>query len=600
MSTLLSPKAIIDATPVNVRQLFESREFAIPDYQRDYVWKDPHVLQLWNDLKDLYGRCTVRDELVSSPEGYFLGAMVALESDESPTRLQVIDGQQRLTTLTCLAVVLLEQIPAKFRKELSPCIRSLQSIISTVKGNKEYCRISLPSNELRTFLQQTTIKCKSKADRIRYWTTDPVAKTLLASNKLPASRIVAALELLEVEITNFLKNAKRKHKDRLRSLCAIISDCLVVLLIQVKSSATAYDLFEGLNYRGMPLNQADLVKNEVIKAANSDADKEKVTDNWNEAKASLSAHDLLSLPDFLHYSYLSRYEFIRAKDLFQSVSSLVAGKVGPVQYSDEVRQDAQALEKLIKGDSTLWDVQTLERLRDLHEVLNIKMAYIPLMAAFRKHASNATVFGQFISAVVNFVFRFMKVLEGDVATLARIMQEAAEKVRDGESVAKLRAFLKTYAPDDEFKSEFKTFSAANAKIGYYIVRSIETPLLSGTAALPHGDAQHLEHIMPKAPTKKHWPSALAAKALNRERYRKTIWRIGNLLPLPRDINAAIQNKPISWKIKNPSGKSYDDADLVSPGEISKFLNGAGEWTEESIDKRQADISERLITKAWPL
>jgi hypothetical protein len=600
MSSLLNPRAIIQARPVNVRELFEQNEFVIPEYQRDYVWKDTHVRQLWADICDHYPKCTKGDKVVTSPEGYFLGAMVALQPDAKSSHLQVIDGQQRLTTLTCLAVVLLDQIPSKWRKELNACVRSLQSIVSVVKGTKEYCRVTLPSKDLAHYFFETTINTGDASTRSRYWSSDPLAKRLLANSKSPASRIAATIDLLEDEVKLFLNAAKRRRKDRLRSLSTLITDCLVVLLIEADSSSTAYDLFEGLNYRGMPLNQADLVKNEVIKAAGSAAEKEKVTENWSDLKSSLSTHDLLSLPDFLHYSYLSRHGFIRANKLFESVCNLVSRTPKPVDYTAELVADAEALEKLIKGDSTLWSVQTNENLRDLHEVLNIKMAYIPLIAAVHKHGSNPAVFAKFVSAILNFVFRYMKIMDGDVGALAKFMQASAQAIRKGDSAAKVQAYFKTHAPDDQFKSEFKSFSANNAKIGYYIVRAIETPRLSGTVALPHGESQHLEHIMPKAPTKRHWPSAYAARKSSPEFYRKTIWRIGNLLPLPRDINSAIQNKAISWKIRNPSGKSYNASDLQSPKEVELFLNSADEWTEESIDRRQAEIAEKLITKAWPL
>jgi hypothetical protein len=600
MSALLNPRAIIDARPVNLRELFERHEFVIPEYQRDFVWKDTHVRQLWSDLKDLYAKCTKSDKIVTSPEGYFLGAMVTLQPDERVSQLQVIDGQQRLTTLTCLAVVLLDHIPPKWRRELSACVRSLESIISVVKGAKEYCRVTLPSKDLAAFFQETTIKAQDASARKRYWTKDPLAQTLLAPSKSPASRIAAAINILEVEVGDFLSAAKRRQKERLCALSTVITDCLIVLLIQANSSSTAYDLFEGLNYRGMPLNQADLVKNEVLKAAGSSADEDKVVENWNEVKGSLSAHDLLSLPDFLHYSYLSRHGFIRANKLFESVCGLVSSEQKPVEYTADLKTDAEALERLVKGDSTLWSVQTNEQLRDLHEVLNIKMAYIPLMAAVDKHGNKPKEFGKFVTAIINFVFRYMKIMDGDVGALAKIMELSACAIRKGDSVTKLQATLKAHAPDDRFKSDFKTFSANNAKIGYYIVRAIETPRLSGTAALPHGESQHLEHIMPKAPTKRDWSAAHTAKKNSPESYRKLIWRIGNLLPLPRDINSAIQNKPIAWKIRNSSGKSYNDADLQSPKEVALFLDDAGDWTEESIESRQADIADKLATKAWPL
>lgn len=597
MNLLINPKAIIDATPLNLSQLLSPHEFIIPDYQRDYVWKEPQVKQIWHDIKDLYQRSTKRDEIIDHPEGYFLGSMVAIESPDQPNALEIVDGQQRLTTLTCLAIVLLDQVNTRWISELRATMRTLEPLVGIPKSGKEYCRITFPDSEINDFFENSTIKFRG-SDRRNFWETDPTVKALLLNSKSPASRVAACINYFENEVKLFIKISKHKKK-RIQSLSILISECLVFLLIRAKSTGTAYDLFEGLNYRGMPLSQSDLVKNIVIKESRSDSDKKNVVEIWNEVKISLSEHDLLSLPDFLHYSFLSRHEFLRAKKLFEGISQKICSGYNTVAFSRELLEDASALEKLIKGDTTLWCQKTNDSLRDLHEVLNIKLAYIPLLAAFRKHSRNSYAFLKHVSAIINFVFRYMKIMDGDVGGLAQIMYESAKKINSGENVSKLMAFLKDNAPDARFKTEFKNYSVGSAKLGYYIVSCIELPRLSGTSPLNHGESQHLEHIMPKAPTLTHWPDAHRAKKSSPESYHKTIWSIGNLLPLPRDINSAIQNKPISFKIRNGIGKSYEKCDLQSPKEVEGFLD-SGKWTEKSIQDRQNDLAENHILNAWPL
>ena len=596
MSYIIEPKLIIDANPLNLNQLLQPNNFIIPEYQRDYVWKEPQVKQIWNDIKDLYCRSTERDVIVNRPEGYFLGSMVAIDSSDQPNTLEIVDGQQRLTTLTCLVVVLLEQVNSRWASELKATIRTLDPLVCITRSNKEYCRIKFPVAEINHFFENSTIRFRGVARR-NFWETDPAAMALLSNSKSPASRLEACIKYFEQEVTLFLSKTKQKKK-RIQVLSTLISECLIFLLIRAKSTGTAHDLFEGLNYRGMPLGQSDLVKNVVIKAARSDSDKHTVIQLWNEVKISLSEHEI-GLSDFLHYSFLSRHEFIRANKLFDSISNKLGSGYCSVKFSQELQDDANALEKLIKGDSSAWCQRTNDTLIDLYKVLNIKLAYIPLIAAFRKHSKNKTQFQKYVSAIINFVFRYMKIMDGDVGALAQIMHESAKKINSDENASELRVFLKDNAPDDRFKTEFKNYFVGSAKLGYYIVSCIELPRLSGTSPLKHGESQHLEHIMPKTPSSRNWPDAHRSKKTNPESYLRTIWSIGNLLPLPRDINSSIQNKPIASKIRNGTAKSYEKCDLQSPKEVERFLD-SGEWTEKSIQERQNDLAENHILNAWPL
>ena len=79
-----------DATLVSVYRLFKDHEYQIPAYQRDYSWDTEQWEQLWNDLADFKS---------SDPEEHFLGPLIVTPSEGASDTFEVIDGQQRLTTL---------------------------------------------------------------------------------------------------------------------------------------------------------------------------------------------------------------------------------------------------------------------------------------------------------------------------------------------------------------------------------------------------------------------------------------------------------------------------------------------------------------------
>ena len=121
-------------------------------------------------------------------------------------------------------------------------------------------------------------------------------------------------------------------------------------------------------------------------------------------------------------------------------------------------------------------------------------------------------------------------------------------------------------------------------------------MLRGTMPLTHGMESNLEHIMPKTPTPKEWPNVASMKHADPGAYNELIWRIGNLLPLPEDINKSIKNKSIAYKISGGT-KNYSSSHLVSPNSLRKFMDASQEWDEAAIIKRQLYLAT-IAPEVW--
>ena len=394
MSPKINPRAVVSPNSFNIYELFNRHNFDIPDYQRDFVWKESQVAQLWTDLINHHKRITVSDVIRISPDAYFLGAMVTLKNEESG-KLEVIDGQQRLTTLTCISSVLYELL-----NNLSvenPDLAGLKDQVNRITG--EYVagcwktKVNIGDPETNDFLLNSCVIRRTKEERQNYWNNDPVAAQMLKIKNAPARKIRNAIEYSLSRVEEFIKDLgtdEEKFK-RLASLVQLITECVVILNIETNNHTTAYHLFESLNYRGMPLTQADLIKNEIIKLATNSNVRSEVIESWTNVKNSLNTHDTINLPDFLHYSYLSRYEHIKASSLFDNVKSK-ALSITATRYSEEIYDDAQALDKLAHGDSMLWSEETNNMLKDIREVLNVKLSYVSLLAGYRKFRSRQKCF----------------------------------------------------------------------------------------------------------------------------------------------------------------------------------------------------------------
>ena len=602
----IKPDLDIQAEPVSLTGLLKTRKFKVPDLQRDYVWKDENVKQL---LADLIDHCknhevTKENKLLGKPKTYFLGSMVACKPQAGEDLLEVIDGQQRLTTIACVSTVLKEFLEKIYSstgsKEAMGFVSQLNDLIRVFSGGEWVMKLTLYDKNINNFFKET-ISRDNQEQRIDYWNNNEEAKVLLKPKmNTPAIRIKKAIEIAEELIKKFIDESLNEDEklDKLLSFAGVFCECVIVLLIESKDYGTVYNLFESLNYRGMPLTQADLVKNQIIKKCLSADDKQNVSDDWADIKEAIAHHELL-LPEFLHVSYLSRFEYIKREKLFNSVKDKLTS-ITAIDFSALLKDDAISLKSLCTvGGPDSWSDDSRQTIKDLVDVLDLNLSFIGLLAAERHLKEDKQNANRIVNLIVNFCFRYMKVQGGDVSILATTLNAVSGLINGKKPASDIGDFLKTISPDSTFIEKFKTFGDRTAKVGYYVVHKIEKLKLTGTMPLPHSEVQHLEHIMPKNPSARFWPEAAAMKREERDNYRNLIWRIGNLLPLPRDINSSIKNKGIHEKISNTAGKDYMSTTLKSPREVRDFLVDNC-WNERSIEKRQNDLAENYAVKAWPL
>jgi hypothetical protein len=596
---LVQAKSVVDGSAVNVIDVLKS-ENEIPAYQRDYVWQKKQIVQLWEDLIEHFKRYNHNEELID-PEGYFIGAIVVIAKDATEP-LEIVDGQQRLTALSTIAATLYTAIekwptnyPAKigFEQRLREMLGRYDSDWKT--------NLRFPDSNLQEFFLQSCLLKRSEADRLQYWES-PECTAMLARKRSPQARIREAMETGSNLLGTFLReqpDIALAHK-RLESFVKLVTEGIIFLRIQAMSYPNAYVIFESLNNRGIALSQADLIKNELLKKSAS-ADRENIADTWLSVRQTVDNVELISFPDFIHYSFLSRHGSVKAKDLYNKIKTQLNSRGAAKTYVKELEEDATALEAVINNFNSSWTTESTDMLKDIQSVLNIHLCYPFLLSTYRSYKNDKRKFESHVKLIMNFAFRFMKVMDGSVESFAGAISTGCELVNAKQPISKISSHFKAHAPDAAFVADFKGSSFNNTKLAYFTVYYLEKVQLGGTAPLPHGQDQHLEHIMPKSPKAKHWPEASAEKIASSDNYKHHLWRIGNLLPLPADVNKVIQNREIAYKLKNAKLKDYTSGkhSLISPTKVGNFLNN-GKWNFTSIEDRQAWLANNFAVKAWPL
>ena len=247
------------------------KRLRVPEFQRNYTWSDDHWGELWSDL-------TKSD----SSEPHYLGALILLCDNDTPDdEFQIVDGQQRLVTLTILSFAIRNFINIYMEKEENSFV-------------KHIARDDKTKNNARSGLQRLNplivILGRDVTDgtRLLLNPNDDKHFQALAVDELKieqetgrnTSRILKCfafyLDKIKKEILN-----EEDPIDRISSLVTYLNN-LLFTIVEVTDDAEAFDVFESLNAKGSLLTAADLLKNRFIMYYRDDTDKQKeVSNNWD-------------------------------------------------------------------------------------------------------------------------------------------------------------------------------------------------------------------------------------------------------------------------------------------------------------------------------
>lgn len=316
-----------------------NREFWIPRYQRAYSWTQ----QNWDALFD---------DITAEDEGYFLGTIICVPKLTGSVlhdikSLELVDGQQRLTTLSILLAAIHSQYLALRKTSELQGVAVNDEVRSRFLKIKEYLKRDDAS---RLRLQKT--------DNNDHW-FDWVVQASLSEEKLLKPKIggneniYRAWKHFGKRIKTLIESPQEEENlpgtteiERLIALLRKVNQT-VLIIVAVTTHANAYVLFESLNNRGKALTSTDLIKNVALSRADEQGkDVDDIGDRWIEILNRLG-EDYRGHERFLRYFYLS----IRAKDKIPKY--LTKTKLIPV-YTDLVKADLQELMDQLDEGSTAY------------------------------------------------------------------------------------------------------------------------------------------------------------------------------------------------------------------------------------------------------
>ncbi|GAA7290322.1 DUF262 and DUF1524 domain-containing protein [Helicobacter pylori] len=549
----------MEAKAITLLEFFEesqNNQFVIPIYQRLYSWKKEQCEQLWDDIIKIGGN----DKM----NGHFIGSILYVRDGitHSNNPLLIIDGQQRLTTITLLFIALRNhssdevKILEKFSRE------KIESYLinSNKDGDKKF-RLILSESDRDTLL--------SLIDKNKRKPSEPSAK------------IVENFELFEKWI--------RKNTDKLETIFKGLEKLMIVWIALEKGKDDPQLIFESMNSKGIELTQTDLTRNYIIMETEVGKQEDFYNQYWRAMEEDFKQNEKLFDRFVRHYLTIKTGKIPNEKRVYEAfkdyqqkegieIEDLLKDLQKYCGYFCRIKFKKEADKDLNKALSFLVDLERdvvypllLELYSDYSDGVLSKQDFIPIIYLTESYLCRRAVCGLGANSLNKVFPSFTKHIQKD---------EYSEslKAHFGYLTEKQR-----FPNNDEFKDCFITIDFYHFKKNEYFFERLEN---FDRKERVYTHEYTIEHIMPQTLTEE-WKRDLGEnfKAIH-EKYLHTI---GNLTLT--GYNSEYSNK--SFQDKRDMKEGFKD----SPLRLNQGLRDLESFGEEKIKKRANDLAD-LALKIW--
>ncbi len=542
--------------------LKKSTQFTIPIFQRTYSWGEEQIKQLWDDI--------VRTGKNDGINSHFIGSIVYILHEKADAVFQpsmVIDGQQRLTTLS----ILLEAL-ARHVGDDEPCegfsaekIREYYLINRLEKDDKRY-KLLLTQTDKDTLINLVTQR-KSPVNSSR--------------------RIEAAFRFFEERLKTLGTN--------LTALCSGLAK-LMIVSISLSKDDNPQLIFESMNSTGKELSQADLIRNYVLMDLPPERQNDLYNEYWRPMEVGFGqeAYEQHFDAFMRHYLTVRTGEIPRIRDVYRSFKVFSADPENP--FSDlesrlaDISQFSEFYQAMALGKETDKDLG--QAFQDLRE-LNVDTAYpfmLELYQDYRNDLLSKTDFLEILRLIESYVFRryVCSIPTNSLNKTFSTFTKTIKKANYLESVAVSFVLMPSYRrfpSDEEFIREIKRRDLYNFRGRSYWLRKLEN----------HDKKEYvivgnytIEHIMPQNPNlSTEWQKELGPEW--KKVHETMLHTLGNLTLT--GYNPEYSDRSFTEKKTMKGGFAF------SPLTLNKGLGETETWNQQSIENRAHRLAE-LAKVVW--
>lgn len=524
--------------------LTEQIRYEIPAYQRPYSWEKGNVEQLLDDVWEAFE---------ANDEEYFIGSLITIERDKG-LLYDVVDGQQRLTTLNLIFSRLRDGVDEPAKSELGRRVLPRNALT----GEEETPRLTLRQRD-QNFFRRYVLAGETVPEAVR--------KEVAKEQDAPKQRIIENLEAID----SFIAQHDQKT---LKLFANYLLSRVYVVFVTTASWQSAYRLFNVLNARGMALSNADLIKNMLFARLGGNAARSSDLDeSWLELEEQIGIE---RLDQFMAHHRSSIVATKARKALHEEFEPLIETAASPFTFLDEVNTSARNYLRVIRNE---FEAPAARRaVRSLKRVAFEE--WIPPLLAFLNRPVADMPEGEFIDLLERITYQNWIRRLAFTARLTVYFQ-LITAIRAGRNADDIRAIFRANANDDEFRSllDGEVYGRPFAQA---VLLRLEEADQDESVTKDFGGKITIEHVLPQALKEAYW-----RERFTDDEHRLWLHRLGNLALLAGIKNYKAQYFPFDRK-----KKIYAERNNRVSFDTTKPILSVDHWTKDLLTARQADLVGR--------
>ena len=638
---------MIKANEESIYYISGNKKFVVPFFQRKYVWTEENWSDLW-------------DALMSDDETIFLGSLILKDNGVSNdiNELSVIDGQQRLTTISILVRAINDGFINANNDEIDEYCKKIlfntsEKWIESENGNLE----KITSNQIKLV--------NSEYDR-KYYEDVITGKYKNSYNSfLPYNekkqRIISCYAFFMSKITEAVKNKEHdKLQKNLISKLQVDSRKLLVI-ITIDNSDHEQEIFDTINSAGVRLTSSDIIKNNLFNSIVELLKKDnKTKDNVIEQTKKIyedTWHKIFEKDEDTTNKWLKKISKGRRErtylDLFLQSFAIIKQIYNPTEKGQKLDKISEYFKKYCAN----FDLTQLKQfLSELCEYAKIYSKYFIdgkeniIAYGLRYKENDLTDDDNEIKHILQMlIFMETNTFDAYILKVIKDNDDVKNKLFELETYL-MRNYITQQNTDKNYNKEsYDIMFSDERDVNYYLTQNNleDATIINSLSKIKNDpaklilmwvelymtheqhsdndlikavkDSYQLEHVLPQSYTEDKWPIYYDTTDMKgnklpdyvlKENHDNAIremdelkFKIGNMTLLTGKKNAEFQNESFKNKkngFRNKKGKQIDGYKKCSKLMITSFINDAEDWNEDTINERTKIIAELVVKKLWPI
>ena len=528
------------------------KKYFVPRFQRDYSWKDESWRDLWEDIT----------AIVEDPEEYHYMGYLVLQPLQDPGHFRVIDGQQRLTTFSLMALAAIKRL-----REIDGNSTRADEIFKSLIGSRDI------------------VDLKTENKLVLNRNDDYYYRKAVNGQEMP-KRKKKSVSLMRNAHDYFYDRFKAYSREvEISRIIKLIAPRMLFTIIEIGDELNAYKVFETLNARGVKLSSSDLLKNHLFSLIDPSSDTpdevlDRLDEKWKRIGEEIGKEDYAS---YIRAQWNSDHTLTRKSELFRSIKKEISGKEKANDFLDALEENSELYGALLNGSSEFWkDHDKHDSIRkdlDFMKLFGIRQHHSLMMAAYRAFKKD---FHKVTRWIKTFSFRYNVICGEHTGEQEIFYGKISNGISRGWTLQQVKEELVDRLPsDDKFKQDFAEKTMPQNKRAKYVLARLEEQE-TGNKTVDEADLT-IEHLLPENPNES-WIEAFG------ESWSSFVSRLGNLALTDPSTNKKLGQKPFEEKKR---------VLLKLPFKVNKSLEIASEWGTEEVESRQKKMAA-TAAKIWKI